>query len=59
MKLVDKIKELTGKQENGTEKSKNYLTGKEIRAIAKENSKIMFRLFRLAVLVFFKSEHYL
>ena len=44
MKLVDKIKELTGKQENGTEKSKNYLTGKEIRAIAKENSKIMFRL---------------
>ena len=44
MKLVDKIKELTGKRDNGTEKSKNYLTGKEIRAIAKENSKIMFRL---------------
>ena len=44
MKLVDKIKELTGKQTGGAEKSKNYLTGKEIRAIAKENSKIMFRL---------------
>ena len=44
MKLVDKIKELTGKQTGDAEKSKNYLTGKEIRAIAKENSKIMFRL---------------
>ena len=43
MKLVDKIKELTGKQQD-TAKSKNYLTGKEIRAIAKENSKVMFRL---------------
>ena len=43
MKLVDKIKALTGKQDE-TVKSKNYLTGKEIRAIAKENSKIMFRL---------------
>jgi len=45
MKLVDKIKELTGKKD-GTKaaKSANYLTGKEIRAIAKENSKIMFRL---------------
>ena len=44
MKLVDKIKELTGKQGANAGKSNNYLTGKEIRAIAKENSKIMFRL---------------
>ena len=45
MKLVDKVKKLTGNGD-GTEaaKSKNYLTGKEIRAIAKENSKVMFRL---------------
>ena len=45
MKLVDKIKDLTGNKDNATSaKSKNYLTGKEIRAIAKENSKVMFRL---------------
>ena len=44
MKLVDKIKGLSGKQATDANKSKNYLTGKEIRAIAKENSKIMFRL---------------
>ena len=44
MKLVDKIKELTGKQGANAGKSNNNLTGKEIRAIAKENSKIMFRL---------------
>ena len=43
MKLADKIKSLTGKKDEPV-KSKNYLTGKEIRAIAKENSKIMFRL---------------
>ena len=43
MKLVEKIKDLTGKKSE-TAKSKNYLTAKEIRAIAKENSKIMFRL---------------
>ncbi len=44
MKLVDKIKALTGNKTEEVAKSKNYLTGKEIRAIAKENSKIMFRL---------------
>ena len=49
MKLVDKIKdlakELTGaKTDADASKSTNYLTGKEIRAIAKENSKVMFRL---------------
>ena len=44
MKLVEKIKGLSGKQNNGGTKSGSYLTGKEIRAIAKENSKIMFRL---------------
>ena len=43
MKLVERIKNLSGKRENDG-KPKNYLTGKEIRAIAKENSKIMFRL---------------
>ena len=43
MKLVEKIKNLTGKKSE-TVKSKNYLTAREIRAIAKENSKIMFRL---------------
>ena len=43
MKLVDKIKKLTGKPVDPA-KSKNYLTGREIRAIAKENSKVMFRL---------------
>ena len=43
MKLVEKIKDLTGKKAE-TAKSKNYLTAREIRAIAKENSKIMFRL---------------
>ena len=46
MKLVDKIKELTGKGGNESAKSKNYLTGKEIRAIAKENSKVMYKLER-------------
>ena len=45
MKLVDKIKKLTGNGDGAeAAKSKNYLTGKEIRAIAKENSKVMFRL---------------
>ena len=43
MKLVEKLKNLSGKQAD-TKQSKNYLTGKEIRAIAKENSKVMFRL---------------
>ena len=43
MSLADKIKTKNGKKSADT-KSKNYLTGKEIRAIAKENSKIMFRL---------------
>ena len=43
MKLVDKIKKLTGKPVDPA-KSKNYLTGREIRAIAKENSKVMFAL---------------
>ena len=45
MKLVDKIKKLTGNGDGAeAAKSKNYLTSKEIRAIAKENSKVMFRL---------------
>ena len=45
MKLVDKVKKLTGNGDGAeAAKSKNYLTGKEIRAIAKENSKVMFRL---------------
>ncbi len=45
MSLVDKNKNIADKTGGkNTAKSKNYLTGKEIRAIAKENSKIMFRL---------------
>ena len=45
MKLFDKIKALSGNgSADGAAKSKNYLTAKEIRAIAKENSKVMFRL---------------
>ena len=39
MSLADKIKTKNGKKSADT-KSKNYLTGKEIRKIVKENSKV-------------------
>ena len=39
--LLQKAKKLVGKDEK---KSKNYLSGKEIRAIARENAKVMFAL---------------
>ena len=61
MKLVDKIKdlakELTGAKTDATASGKNYLTGKEIRAIAKENSKIMFRLEKYKYRKAEESEH--
>ena len=44
MKLVEKLKTLANGNSDNTSKSSNYLTNKEIRAIAKENSKIMYKL---------------
>ena len=44
MKLVEMLKDLIGKKDSEESKSSSYLTSKEIRAIAKENSKVMYRL---------------
>ncbi len=45
MKLVEMLKDLIGKKDGEqATKSTNYLTAKEIRAIAKENAKVMYRL---------------
>lgn len=46
MSIIDKLKSLISKEKNGDEvKTVNsYLSGKEIRKIAKENSKVMKRL---------------
>ncbi len=46
MSIIDKLKSLISKDKNGNEvKTVNsYLSGKEIRKIAKENSKVMKRL---------------
>ena len=47
MNVIEKIKSLLGKgEEKPQEKSRAYLTGREIRAIAKENAKVMMRLER-------------
>ena len=42
MKLVELLKKITGKKD--AEAATNYLTSEEIRRIAKENAKIMYRL---------------
>ncbi len=42
MKILDFFKKR--KNKDGTSKSGNYLTGKEIRAIAKANAKVMYKL---------------
>ena len=44
MKLTEMLKDLLSKKKDGEEKSTNYLSNKEIRAIAKENARIMYRL---------------
>ncbi len=48
MSIIDKIKSLIGKDGDGEvktgDKPRAYLTGKEIRAIAKANAKVMMRL---------------
>ena len=48
MSIAEKIKSLLGKKDADgiatAEKSRAYLTGKEIRAIAKANAKVMMRL---------------
>ena len=46
MSIIDKLKSLISKNKNGNEvkTANSYLSGKEIRRIAKENSKVMKRL---------------
>ena len=46
MSIIDKLKSLISKDKNGNEvkTANSYLSGKEIRRIAKENSKVMKRL---------------
>ena len=44
MKDNEKLQALTDSNENETKSKGNYLTGKEIRKIAKENKKVMKRL---------------
>ena len=44
MKLSEMLKNLKSKKNCGTTSAGPYLTAKEIRAIAKENSKIMYKL---------------
>ena len=44
MKPDEKLNAVKDGKSGDTQKSSNYLTGKEIRAIAKENAKIMYKL---------------